>query len=83
MVIREKNGERQIYTLDLRDSEVFNSPAYSLQQNDVVYVTPNAVRAGQSTINENYFKSAGFWMSLGSMAMTVTNFIITLTALNK
>ena len=83
MVIREKNGERQIYTLDLRDSEVFNSPAYYLQQNDVVYVTPNAVRAGQSTINENYFKSAGFWMSLGSMAMTVTNFIITLTALNK
>lgn len=78
MVIREKNGERSMFFLDLRDSKVFNSEAYYLQQNDVVYVTPNNVRAGQSTINENYFKSAGFWMSLGSMAVTVTNLIITL-----
>lgn len=78
-VIREQNGVRQIYELDLRDSSVFTSPAYYLQQNDVVYVTPNDVRAGQSTINENYFKSAGFWMSLGSMAITVTNLIITLS----
>lgn len=79
MVIREQNGERKIYTQDLRSSDIFSSPAYYLQQNDVVYVTPNAVRAGQSTINENYFKSAGFWMSLGSMAITVTNLIITLS----
>ncbi len=78
-VIREQNGVRQIHELDLRDSSVFTSPAYYLQQNDVVYVTPNDVRAGQSTINENYFKSAGFWMSLGSMAITVTNLIITLS----
>lgn len=78
MVIREKNGQRQIYTLDLRSSEVFNSEAYYLQQNDVVYVTPSKVRAGQSTINENYFKSGGFWMSLGSLAITVTNLVITL-----
>ena len=27
------------------------SPAYYLKQNDVVYVQPNSVRAGQSTIN--------------------------------
>ena len=83
MVIREKNGERQIYTLDLRSSDVFKSEAYYLQQNDVVYVTPSKVRAGQSTINENYFKSGGFWMSLGSLAITVTNLVITLTTLNN
>lgn len=79
MVVREQNGERRIYTLDLRNSSLFDSPAYYLQQNDVVYVTPSDVRAGQSTINENYFKSGGFWMSLGSLAITVTNLIITLT----
>ena len=78
MVVREQNGERRIYTLDLRNSSLFDSPAYYLQQNDVVYVTPSDVRAGQSTINENYFKSGGFWMSLGSLAITVTNLIITL-----
>lgn len=78
MVIREQNGERKIYTLDPRSSEIFQSPAYYLQQNDVVYATPNQVRAGQSTINENYFKSGSFWVSMGSMAITVVNLVITL-----
>ena len=83
MVVREQNGQRQIYSMDLRDSEIFNSPAYYLQQNDVVYVTPNSVKAGQSTINENYFKSGSFWMSLASLGMTMTTFVITLTNLKK
>ncbi|MDR1458620.1 MAG: polysaccharide biosynthesis/export family protein [Bacteroidales bacterium] len=39
-VIRERNGERKIYNLDLTTKELFNSPAYYLQQNDVVYVAP-------------------------------------------
>ena len=81
MVIREKNGERTIYTLDPRSSDIFNSPAYYLQQNDVVYVTPSDVRAGQSTINENYFKSGSFWMAMGSLGVTVANLIITISRL--
>lgn len=83
MVIREQNGKRQIYMLDLRSSDVFNSPAYYLQQNDIVYVTPDKVKVGQSTINENYFRSASFWISLTSTAMTITNFVIMLLSLNK
>ena len=76
-VVREQNGERKVYVLDLRDTDLFNSPAYYLQQNDVVYVVPNSVRAGQSTINENYFKSANFWMSLASVGVTISNLVIT------
>ena len=78
-VIREQNGVRSVYKVDLRKSSMFDSPAYYLQQNDVVYVYPNTVRAGQSTINENYFKSGSFWISLSSVAITVTNLILTLT----
>lgn len=78
-VIREQNGERQIFTLDPRSSEIFNSPAYYLQQNDVVYVTPNKVKAGQSTINENTFKSATFWTSISTVALTVVNLVVTLS----
>ena len=78
-VIREQNGQRSIYKVDLRKSNIFDSPAYYLQQNDVVYVYPNSVRAGQSTINENYFKSGNFWISLSSVAITVTNLILTMT----
>lgn len=80
-VIREQNGQRNVYKVDLRKSSMFDSPAYYLQQNDVVYVYPNSVRAGQSTINENYFKSANFWISMSSVAVTITNLILTLTHL--
>ena len=80
-IIREQNGKRNIYKVDLRSSDLFESPAYYLQQNDVIYVYPNAVRAGQSTINENYFKSGSFWISLASVAVTVTNFVLTVTHL--
>ena len=78
-VIRAQNGRRQIYTVDLTGSDIFASPAYYLQQNDVVYVTPSKVRAGQGEINENYFKSGSFWISLASISMTTVNFIIALS----
>ena len=82
-VIREQNGQRQIYVLNLTDSEIFSSPAYYLRQNDVVYVTPSRVRAGQGEINENYFKSGSFWISLASISMTTINFIIALTQMGN
>ena len=82
-VIREQNGKRQIFTMDLTDSDIFSSPAYYLQQNDVVYVTPSRVRAGQGEINENYFKSGSFWISLASISMTTINFIIALTQMGN
>ena len=65
-VIREENGERTTYRLDLRSAEIFNSPVYYLKQNDIIYVEPNSVRAGQSTINENSMKSVSLWISVGS-----------------
>jgi len=40
IVIREESGIRKMYVHDLRDKAVFNSPAYYLQQNDIVYVEP-------------------------------------------
>lgn len=82
-VIREQNGKRQIFTLDLTDTGIFSSPAYYLQQNDVVYVTPSKVRAGQGEINENYFKSGSFWISLASISATMATLIINIARFNK
>lgn len=77
-VIREQNGVRTTYQVDLRSTDLFNSPAYYLQQNDIIYVTPNKVKAGQSTVNENTTKSASFWVSVGSFLTTVATLIATL-----
>lgn len=52
-VIREENGKRTVASLDLRTKRLFLSPYYYLQQNDVVYVEPNKVKAGQRQINQN------------------------------
>lgn len=54
LVVRENGGIRSAYYVDLTQSEdVFKSPAYYLQQNDVVYVKPNnSVRVqGSSTLS--------------------------------
>ena len=80
-VIREQNGRRQIYKMDLTRSDIFNSPAYYLQQNDVVYVTPSTVRAGQGEINENYFKSGSFWIYLASISATMTTLMVKIVQL--
>lgn len=71
-VIRETNGERIIYKVDIRTAELFDSPVYYLKQNDIIYVEPNKIRAGQSTINENNLKSVSLWISVASLISTVS-----------
>ena len=75
-VIREQAAERCIYQVDLRSVDLFKSPAYYLKQNDVVYVEPNHVRAGQSTINENNIKSVSLWVSIGSFLATFATLML-------
>ncbi len=83
-VSREQNGMRKVFVLDLRDSDVLvNEEAYYLQQNDVVYVEPNKVRAGQSTINENNFRSVSFWVSIGSVLVSTANLVATIISKTK
>lgn len=65
-IVREEDGQRVTHWVDLRSKDFFNSPVYYLKQNDVVYVQPNKVRAGQSTINENNVKSVGLWIGIAS-----------------
>ena len=59
----------------LRADDLYASPAFYLQQNDVVYVAPNDYRARQSTINANNVRSTSFWISIASLAASVTSVI--------
>ena len=75
-VIRQEDGVQKTYLLDLCSSEALTaSPAYYLNQNDIVYVEPNAMRARQSTVNGNTVTSASFWISIASLAATLTSTI--------
>ena len=78
-VMREEDGNRHMYKVDLRSVDCMQSPAFYVQQGDVIYVEPNSTKVGQSTINDNTFKSVGFWTSLTSIAISIATLIITLT----
>ena len=75
-VIREKDGKRRILYHDLRSSDIFQSPCYYLQQNDIVYVEPNKAKTGQSRINSN--NSVGVWLSAVSVLASITSLIVTM-----
>jgi Periplasmic protein involved in polysaccharide export len=70
-VYRNENGSKTPYQIDLRSAKLFNSPVYYLKQGDLIYVEPNKVRAGQSTVNDNNVKSVSLWISVASFLTTV------------
>lgn len=73
-----EEGER-FFTLDITNAaETFSSPAYYMEQGDIIYVTPNPKRRRESTVNANSAFTASFWISLVSAVTSVTSTIIVL-----
>ena len=53
IVIRDEGGKQTYHRMNLADSNIFSSPYFYLQQNDVVYVEPNQIRIDNSKYNQN------------------------------
>ncbi|MDE6541761.1 MAG: polysaccharide biosynthesis/export family protein [Muribaculaceae bacterium] len=81
MVMRRlDDGGTEVYRVDLTDAaQVMASPAYYLQQNDVIYVEPNDKEKRNTTPNGNTPYTPSFWVSLGSFAITIATLVITLS----
>ena len=77
LVRREQNGAIHSYRVDLRSASLINSPVFYLQQNDVVYVSPNNTVAANSRINQN--RTTGVAISLASLLTNITLLIINLS----
>lgn len=74
LVTRENNGKLEFARLNLCSDEVFASPYFYLQQNDVVYVEPNQAR---TTSNQ----SISLWLSLvGTLSSATTVVVSVLSA---
>ena len=77
MVMREVDGEDQTYIINLCDrQQMLSSPAYYLQQNDVVYVTPNPKRRREARSTGNIFNQPSIWISLASFLTTLGALLI-------
>ncbi len=72
-LIRENaKGRKEIYTINLNDANIVNSPYYYLQQNDVVYVEPNSVKAKNSAIGT----STTIWISVTGALVSLASLIV-------
>lgn len=77
IVSRQIDGEHQTFFVNLTSKQdVLLSPAYYLQQNDIVYVTPNDKRKRESTGMGNTMLTPSFWISVASLLTTITALIL-------
>ena len=72
LVIRDENGKKTEYRVDLTDTELFTSPVFYLTQNDVVYVEPNKAARYESTL---WRTTAPIFISVTSLIITTINLI--------
>ena len=77
-VIREREGERTMYEINLCDVSMFDSPAYFLQQNDIVYVQPSEIKARQSTTDDKTLRMSSIFVSGGSLLVSIATLIVSL-----
>jgi len=73
-VLRENvDGSKEYITMNLNDKNIIYSPAYYLEQNDVVYIEPNKSRSKSS----NYGAAESFGITSLSVLLTLTSLVFT------
>jgi len=76
-VLRTDGGMKYTYMVNVASLDsLAKSPAYYLQQNDMIYVEPNNVRARQSTVNGNNVLSAAFWISVATLISNIVLYFV-------
>lgn len=76
LITREVDGKLQFARVNLTSSDLFTSPYYYLQQNDIIYVSPNKVRVINST-------NVGLWLSMVSTVASAATVIVTVVNTTK
>ena len=71
LIREDAKGKKQIYHINLNDANLLTSPYYYLQQNDIVYVEPNKVKARNSNIGQ----STTIWFSATSILISMASLL--------
>lgn len=75
---REVQGELTMYDLDMTKAEVFDSPAFYVQQNDLIYVEPNKSKSIKSS---SFYTFLGAGSSVLGLIASITSLVLVLTRL--
>jgi polysaccharide export outer membrane protein len=76
LVIQDYDGKKTYTRVNLKSSDLFDSPVYYLSQNDVVYVEPNKTRAKNSAIGAQtgvILTSLSLLVSMTALVVTILN----------
>ena len=72
-LVRENaNGKREIILLNLNKADIIGSPYYYMQQNDIIYVSPNKTKAKNSDIGQ----STSLWISGTSILVSLASLLV-------
>ena len=74
LIREDSKGRKEIHTLNLNDADIISSPYYYLQQNDIVYVEPNKVKARNSSVGQTtnlWFSGTSILISLATLLYTI------------
>ena len=72
LIREDASGDKEIHLLNLNDVNIVNSPYYYLQQNDILYVEPNKIKAQSSAIGT----STSMWLSATGILMSVATLLV-------
>ncbi len=72
LIREDADGRRQIIMLNLNNADLIVSPYYYLQQNDIIYVTPNKTKAKNSDIGS----STSLWVSATSILVSIASLVV-------
>ena len=76
LIREDAEGKKSIHILNLNDANLINSPYYYLQQNDIIYVVPNKVKAQNSSVGSMttlWFSATSILVSLTSLLYNILN----------
>ncbi|WP_338158543.1 polysaccharide biosynthesis/export family protein [uncultured Phocaeicola sp.] len=75
LIREDAQGKREIVMLDLTKSDLVLSPYFYLQQNDILYVTPNKTKARNSDIGNTTTVAVSATSILVSIASLIVNIV--------
>jgi polysaccharide export outer membrane protein len=79
IVIREEKEKKVTYTVDLRDKNIFQSPVYIMEPNDIVYVNPNKYKLHNLSVNPERQRMTGLIFAVISASVSVATLILVAT----
>lgn len=72
LLVREKDGKRQYIRINMNNKELFNSPYYYLQNNDVLYIQPG--NAKYASVDTSYRNVGILITALSFLALLISRF---------